>query len=131
MSLSNTKLKGSANVSLEKGNGKNLEMFLVRKTVILSWLKNSKMVKPGKFDHLHLVFHFTVPLSILRNQAPSIPFFEPNISYLKAVVLTSGDKFEKRDVWKFLLNENLLGIFCRVFKATLFKSLRIQSYWGH
>ena len=25
---------------------------------------NSNMVKPEKFDHLHLVYHFTVPLSL-------------------------------------------------------------------
>ena len=25
---------------------------------------NSSMVKPEKFDHLHLVYHFTVPLTI-------------------------------------------------------------------
>ena len=45
-------------------------------------------------------------------------FFKPNISKFKAVVLSSGDKIvNKRWVWKFLLNENLLGIICRVFKA--------------
>ena len=27
---------------------------------------NSNMVKPEKFDHLHLVYHFTVPLIISR-----------------------------------------------------------------
>ena len=26
---------------------------------------NSNMVKPKKFGHLHLVYHFTVPLSFL------------------------------------------------------------------
>ena len=26
------------------------------------WLMNSNMVKPEKFGHLHLVYHFTVPL---------------------------------------------------------------------
>ena len=26
---------------------------------------NSNMLKPEKFDHLHLVYHFTVPLSKL------------------------------------------------------------------
>ena len=30
----------------------------------LLWLMNSNMVKPEQFDHLHLVYHFTVPLSI-------------------------------------------------------------------
>ena len=25
---------------------------------------NSDMVKPEKFDHLHLVYHFTVPLNL-------------------------------------------------------------------
>ena len=44
--------------------------YLVRKwekfaeqKVTLSWLMNSGMVKPEKFDHLHLVYHFTVPLN--------------------------------------------------------------------
>ena len=27
------------------------------------WWMNSDMVKPEKFGHLHLVYHFTVPLS--------------------------------------------------------------------
>ena len=30
----------------------------------LLWLMNSNMVKPEQFDHLHLVYHFTVPLSL-------------------------------------------------------------------
>ena len=34
------------------------------KKVTLSWLMNSNMVKHGKFDHLHLVYHFTVSLII-------------------------------------------------------------------
>ena len=28
---------------------------------------NSNMVKPGKFGHLQLVYHFTVPLKLLKN----------------------------------------------------------------
>ena len=28
---------------------------------------NSNMVKPEKFDHLHLVYHFTVPLNLLSS----------------------------------------------------------------
>ena len=42
-----------------------LEKFgdvLAKKKVTLSWLMNSNMVKPEEFDHLHLVYHFTVPL---------------------------------------------------------------------
>ena len=35
---------------------------LAEKKAILSWLMNSYMVKPEKFDHLHLVYLFTVPL---------------------------------------------------------------------
>ena len=37
---------------------------LAEKKVTLSWLMNSNMVKPEKFHHLRLVFHFTVPLNI-------------------------------------------------------------------
>ena len=32
------------------------------KKVTLSWLVNSNMVKPEKFDRLHLVYHFMLPL---------------------------------------------------------------------
>ena len=35
---------------------------LAKKNVMLSWLVNSNMVKPERFDLLHLVYHFTVPL---------------------------------------------------------------------
>ena len=28
---------------------------------------NSNMVKPGKFGYLHLVYHFTVPLTTSEN----------------------------------------------------------------
>ena len=35
---------------------------LAEKKIILSGLKNSNMVKPGKCCYLHLVYHFTVPL---------------------------------------------------------------------
>ena len=35
---------------------------LAEKKVTLSWLINSNMVKPEKFDHLHLLYHFTVLL---------------------------------------------------------------------
>ena len=35
---------------------------LAEKKVTLSWLVNSKMVKPELFDHPHLVHHFTTPL---------------------------------------------------------------------
>ena len=35
---------------------------LAEKKLTLSRLVNSDMIKPEKFDHLHLVYHFTVPL---------------------------------------------------------------------
>ena len=35
---------------------------LAEKKVTLSWLMHSNMVKPEKIDHLHIVYHFTVPL---------------------------------------------------------------------
>ena len=37
----------------------------MKKKVILSWLMKSNMVKPEKFDHSHLVYHFAVPLRSL------------------------------------------------------------------
>ena len=36
---------------------------LAEKKVTWSWLLNSGIVKPEKSDYLHLVYHFTVPLS--------------------------------------------------------------------
>ena len=41
---------------------------LAEKKGTLSWLMNSNMVKPEKFAHLHLVYHFTVPLIWLRGK---------------------------------------------------------------
>ena len=32
---------------------------------------NSDMVKPKNFDHLHLVYHFTVPLTIMSKKVTS------------------------------------------------------------
>ena len=52
-----------AHVLLGDGREKNLETFLLRKRVTLSCLMNSNIVKPEKFDHLQLVYYFTVPLS--------------------------------------------------------------------
>ena len=54
-SLSNTK---------SKERGKNGDV-LAEKKVILSWLMNSNTVKPEKFYHLYLVYHFTVPIRYL------------------------------------------------------------------
>ena len=38
------------------------------------------MVKPEKFDHLHLVYHFTVPLTVLlkKNQCMQYSQFAVN-----------------------------------------------------
>ena len=48
-----------------QGKSEKFDVLAERK-VILSWLVNPNMVKPEKFDHLHLVNHFTVPLSNLK-----------------------------------------------------------------
>ena len=37
--------------------------LLAERKVTSSWLMNSNMVKPEKFDHLQLVYHFIVPLT--------------------------------------------------------------------
>ena len=47
---------------LARGLGK-FGHVLAEKKVTLQWLMNSNMVKHEKFGHLHLVYHFTVPLS--------------------------------------------------------------------
>ena len=48
-----------------RGKWEKFGDVLAEGKVTLLWLMNSNMVKPEKFDHLHLVYHFTVPLSIL------------------------------------------------------------------
>ena len=42
------------------------------KKVTFSWLMNSNMVKLEKFDHLHLVYHFTVPLNYYKIYSKNI-----------------------------------------------------------
>ena len=54
-----TKSKGNAYVVLGEGSEKNAE-----KKVTLFWFMNSSMGKPGKLDHLHWVYHFTVPFQM-------------------------------------------------------------------
>ena len=56
---------------LEREVGKVGDVFADRKAT-LPWLMNSNMVKPEKFDQLHLVYHFTVPLKQLLKKT-----FEP------------------------------------------------------
>ena len=66
-----------------------------------------------------------IKVTILRNQAPSYSIFLTKFSDFKAVGLTFRDEFEnKRCVWEFLLNENLLGCFSgfsRVFCLNVVK----------
>ena len=50
--------KEAFNVSPGQGNRKKFGDILAEKNVTLSWLVNSKKVKPKKIDHLHLVYHF-------------------------------------------------------------------------
>ena len=73
-----------------------------------------------------------IKVTILRNQAPSYSIFLIKFSDFKAVGLTFRDEFEnKRYVWEFLLNENLLGILFRVFKGILFKFSKVQGSCVH
>ena len=39
------------------------DVFAERK-ITLSWSVDSNMVKPEQYDHLHLVYHFPVPLKV-------------------------------------------------------------------
>ena len=57
-------MKGSAHVYVAREAGK-FGHVLAEKKVTVSWLMNSNMVKLQKFDHLHLVYDFTVPLRIM------------------------------------------------------------------
>ena len=53
-------MEGSAQFYSVREVGK-LRHALAEKKLTL-WLRNSNMVKPEKFYHLHLAYHFTVPL---------------------------------------------------------------------
>ena len=44
------------------GKWEKFRDVLAEKKVTFSWLMNSNMVTHEKFDHLHLVYHFTVTL---------------------------------------------------------------------
>ena len=41
------------------------------------------MIKPEKFDHLHLVYYFTVPLKLVPAISYHIFIFSPNNNFLK------------------------------------------------
>ena len=57
------KSKESTHVLLGEEKGKSLDMFLLRKgTIIMIDKFRYGMVILEKFAHLHLVYHFTVPL---------------------------------------------------------------------
>ena len=46
---------------------KKFDDLLAETKITLSWLTNSNMVKAEKFDHLHQVYHFIVPLKKALN----------------------------------------------------------------
>ena len=47
-----------------RGKWEKIGDVLAKTKVTLSWLMNSNMVEPKKFDHLPLVYHFTVPFKL-------------------------------------------------------------------
>ena len=55
-----------------RGKWEKFGDVLAEKKVSLSWLMNSNMVKPEKFEHLHLVYHFTLTLNEIHK--PSLFF---------------------------------------------------------
>ena len=60
--LSLTRSRGEARTIHWQRNWEKSGDVLAEKKVTLYWFMNSNMVKPGLFDHLHLVYYFTVPL---------------------------------------------------------------------
>ena len=60
------KSKESAHVLLGEGRGKNLDMFLLRKGNFVM-INGFRYGQTWKFGHLHLVYHFTVPLNDIRD----------------------------------------------------------------
>ena len=61
-------IKGNRTCFTWRGKWEKFGDVLAEKKVTLSWLMNSNMVKPEKFDHLHLVYHFTVPSTIFTKE---------------------------------------------------------------
>ena len=57
---------------------------LAEKKVTLSRLMNSNMVKPEKYGHFHLVYHFTVPLKCVICFIKSPLNMMKNAFYLKS-----------------------------------------------
>ena len=61
-----------------RGKWEKFRDVLAEKKVIFSWLMNWNMVTPEKFDHLHLVYHFTVPL---RHQTYAVDRYKQGQSF--------------------------------------------------
>ena len=56
--------RGEAHMFTWRGKWEKFGDVPAERKVTLSRLINSNMVKTEKFDNLHLVYHFTVPLRI-------------------------------------------------------------------
>ena len=56
-------MEGKCTCFSYQGKWEKFGNLLAGRKVTSSWLMNSNMVKPEKFDHLCLVYHFTVPLT--------------------------------------------------------------------
>ena len=81
------RLKGSTHVSFGKGSEEKFGDILAKKKVTLSWLLNSNMVKPEKFDHLDLVYYFTVHLNLNINNIGQVSF-DKKIKYILYCYIT-------------------------------------------
>ena len=66
---------------------------LAEKRVTLSWLVNSNMVKPEKFDHLHLAYHFTVSLRSIQIVFWNIGYVIKQIIWNTVIINKSQDTF--------------------------------------
>ena len=70
-----------------------MEIFgnvLAEKEVTFSLLVNSNRVKPENFDHLHLVYHFTIPLRLF--QSPFLQFKTFQLMIFQISNLTYTDR---------------------------------------
>ena len=66
---------------------------LAEKRVTLSWLVNSNMAKLEKFDHLHLVYHFTVSLRSIHIVFWNIGYVIKQIIWNTVIINKSQDTF--------------------------------------
>ena len=85
---------------------------LAGKKVALLWLVNSNMVKPEKFDHLHLVYHFIVLLTLTKRTCNIIKTVHILIRILTVTT-----------------RKSILNMFSKIFYHACWKEKLVSKHW--